>query len=359
VSVQVAPQAQELLGTSDLVIITEWVDDVALRIGQMVTMGLPEVLARPIPRPRALGGRGGGPRPRGSPAPQRRGRPPLSRAPGARPGHARRPSQPAGAGRWARPGAGRARCAWPRGARVARTAACGGGGAPGGREAGRRPAAGGAERAGPRGPAPRPGGPRRARGRGAAATPAAAPGDRPRAGAPRPAARPAPAASARAHAAAPQRGSPALGLPLGLGHHRVDGRAGGGRGGGAAGTRRAVPGWASSWGGPRRGRPRADRGDGRTPERRRLRGLDGAEAPRPACAWGAQEPAAASPLDRHRPDPLVRVRPTAGHRPWRRWERLAGPARGESGAADAHGSSPTCVRDCLPISPRGGGLTQR
>ena len=202
-------------------------------------------------------------------------------------------------------------------------------------------------------------GPRRARGRGAAATPAAAPGDRPRAGAPRPAARPAPAASARAHAAAPQRGSPALGLPLGLGHHRVDGRAGGGRGGGAAGTRRAVPGWASSWGGPRRGRPRADRGDGRTPERRRLRGLDGAEAPRPACAWGAQEPAAASPLDRHRPDPLVRVRPTAGHRPWRRWERLAGPARGESGAADAHGSSPTCVRDCLPISPRGGGLTQR
>jgi hypothetical protein len=50
VSVQVAPQAQELLGTSDLVSITERVDDVALRIGQMVTMGLPEVLARPIPR---------------------------------------------------------------------------------------------------------------------------------------------------------------------------------------------------------------------------------------------------------------------------------------------------------------------
>src|SRR5882724_9519435 len=48
--VQVAQQAQEILGTSDLVIITERVDDVALLIGQMVTMGLPEVLDRHIPR---------------------------------------------------------------------------------------------------------------------------------------------------------------------------------------------------------------------------------------------------------------------------------------------------------------------
>ena len=40
-----------ILGTSDLVIITERVDDVkALLIGQMVKMGLPEVLDRHIPR---------------------------------------------------------------------------------------------------------------------------------------------------------------------------------------------------------------------------------------------------------------------------------------------------------------------
>jgi transposase len=48
--VQLAQQAQEILGTSDLVIITERVDDVALLIGQMVTMGLPEVLDQHIPR---------------------------------------------------------------------------------------------------------------------------------------------------------------------------------------------------------------------------------------------------------------------------------------------------------------------
>src|SRR5882724_9816652 len=48
--VQLAQQAQEILGQSDLVILTERVDDVALLIGQMVTMGLPEVLDRPIPR---------------------------------------------------------------------------------------------------------------------------------------------------------------------------------------------------------------------------------------------------------------------------------------------------------------------
>src|SRR5712692_4190575 len=48
--VQLAQQAQESLGKSDLVIITERVDDVALLIGQMVKMGLPEVLDRHIPR---------------------------------------------------------------------------------------------------------------------------------------------------------------------------------------------------------------------------------------------------------------------------------------------------------------------
>src|SRR5712671_6993844 len=48
--VQLAEQAQEILGQSDVVIITERVDDVALLIGQMVKMGLPEVLDRHIPR---------------------------------------------------------------------------------------------------------------------------------------------------------------------------------------------------------------------------------------------------------------------------------------------------------------------
>src|SRR5918992_2352749 len=49
-TVQLAQQVQEILGQSDLVIITERVDDVALLIGQMVKMGLPEVLDRHIPR---------------------------------------------------------------------------------------------------------------------------------------------------------------------------------------------------------------------------------------------------------------------------------------------------------------------
>src|SRR5713226_5021105 len=48
--VQLAQQAQKILGQSDVVIITERVDDVALLIGQMVKMGVPEVLDRPIPR---------------------------------------------------------------------------------------------------------------------------------------------------------------------------------------------------------------------------------------------------------------------------------------------------------------------
>jgi transposase len=49
--VQLAQQAQDLLGQSDLVIITERVDDVALLIGQMVKMGFVEVLDRHLPRP--------------------------------------------------------------------------------------------------------------------------------------------------------------------------------------------------------------------------------------------------------------------------------------------------------------------
>ena len=48
--VQLAQQAKAILGQSDLVMITERVDDVALLIGQMVKMGLPEVLDRHIPR---------------------------------------------------------------------------------------------------------------------------------------------------------------------------------------------------------------------------------------------------------------------------------------------------------------------
>ena len=47
---QLSQQATEILGKSELVIITERVDDVALLIGQMVKMGLPEVLDRHIPR---------------------------------------------------------------------------------------------------------------------------------------------------------------------------------------------------------------------------------------------------------------------------------------------------------------------
>src|SRR5216684_7431511 len=49
-NMQLSPQAAELLGKSELVIITERVDDVAFLIGQMVKMGLPVVLDRHIPR---------------------------------------------------------------------------------------------------------------------------------------------------------------------------------------------------------------------------------------------------------------------------------------------------------------------
>jgi len=48
--VQLAQQVQESLGKSDVVILTERVDDVALLIGQMVKRGLPEVLDRHLPR---------------------------------------------------------------------------------------------------------------------------------------------------------------------------------------------------------------------------------------------------------------------------------------------------------------------
>ena len=58
--VQLAQQVQELVGKSELVIITERVDDVALLIGQMITMGLPEVLDRHSPRPWTQRGRSWG-----------------------------------------------------------------------------------------------------------------------------------------------------------------------------------------------------------------------------------------------------------------------------------------------------------
>jgi transposase len=48
--IQLSQQAAEIVGKRELVIITERVDDVALLIGQMVKMGLPEVLDRHIPR---------------------------------------------------------------------------------------------------------------------------------------------------------------------------------------------------------------------------------------------------------------------------------------------------------------------
>jgi hypothetical protein len=47
---QRAQQVQEFRGKSDLVIITERVDDVAVLMGQMGNRGVVEVLDRPIPR---------------------------------------------------------------------------------------------------------------------------------------------------------------------------------------------------------------------------------------------------------------------------------------------------------------------
>ena len=48
--VQLAHQVQEILGQSDVGMLTERVDDVALLLGQMVNRGLPEVLDQHIPR---------------------------------------------------------------------------------------------------------------------------------------------------------------------------------------------------------------------------------------------------------------------------------------------------------------------
>jgi transposase len=48
--VQLTQQAQAILGPSDLVMITERVDDVALLIGQMVKLGFGEGLDRHLPR---------------------------------------------------------------------------------------------------------------------------------------------------------------------------------------------------------------------------------------------------------------------------------------------------------------------
>src|SRR3989442_2480102 len=48
--IQLSGQAEDLVRKSELVIITERVDDVALLIGQMINMGLPEILDRHIPR---------------------------------------------------------------------------------------------------------------------------------------------------------------------------------------------------------------------------------------------------------------------------------------------------------------------
>src|SRR5713226_9561863 len=48
--IALSQQAEEIVGKSELVIITERVDDVALLIGQMVKMGLVEVLDRHLPR---------------------------------------------------------------------------------------------------------------------------------------------------------------------------------------------------------------------------------------------------------------------------------------------------------------------
>ena len=48
--VTVSNEAQQILGKSELIIITERVDDVALLIGQMIRMGYPEILDKHIPK---------------------------------------------------------------------------------------------------------------------------------------------------------------------------------------------------------------------------------------------------------------------------------------------------------------------
>ena len=49
-TISLGPEVQERLGQEEVVLITERVDDVVLLIGQMIKMGLPEVLDRHIPR---------------------------------------------------------------------------------------------------------------------------------------------------------------------------------------------------------------------------------------------------------------------------------------------------------------------
>jgi len=48
--IQLRGQAQELLGKTELVVITERVDDVALLLAQMMHMDLPEILDQHLPR---------------------------------------------------------------------------------------------------------------------------------------------------------------------------------------------------------------------------------------------------------------------------------------------------------------------
>ena len=49
-TIKLTGQAQERLGKSELVIITERVDDVALLLAQMLHMGFVEILDRHIPK---------------------------------------------------------------------------------------------------------------------------------------------------------------------------------------------------------------------------------------------------------------------------------------------------------------------
>ena len=50
--ITLSEQAQETLGKTELVVVTERVDDVALLLAQMMHMGLPEILDQHLPRHR-------------------------------------------------------------------------------------------------------------------------------------------------------------------------------------------------------------------------------------------------------------------------------------------------------------------
>src|SRR2546426_8549592 len=94
-SMQLSPQAEELLGQSDLVSITERVDDGALLIGQMIPMGLPEVLDRPIPRHwKQRGLRWGGAGGQWAAAPSPESRSPEGAGRASFQGHATHPRRP-------------------------------------------------------------------------------------------------------------------------------------------------------------------------------------------------------------------------------------------------------------------------